>query len=80
MASLTVRDIDDDDYENLRRIAQKNNRSTSAQVREMIAEANRRNSSSQEAVARLREFQRKNGLKLPAGTTSLDLLREERDS
>jgi hypothetical protein len=80
VANLTVRDIDDADYENLRRLAQKNNRSTAAQVREMIAEANRRNARSEEAVARLKEFRRKTRLKLPAGMTSLDLLREERES
>lgn len=80
MANLTVRDIDDADYENLRRLARKNNRSTAAQVREMIAEASRRNARSEEAVARLRAFQRKTRWKLPNGMTSLDLLREERDS
>ena len=80
MATLTVRDIDDTDYENLRRLAQQNNRSTAAQVRELIAEANRRNTRSEEAVARLREFRRKTKLKLPAGMTSLDLLREEREA
>ena len=47
MANLTVRDIDDADYENLRRLAQANNRSTAAQVREMIAEANRRKARSE---------------------------------
>ena len=75
-----MRDIDDDDYENLRRLAQKNNRSTAAQVREMIAEANRRNARSEEAVAQLKAFQRKAGLKLPKGMTSLDVLREDRGS
>jgi hypothetical protein len=80
MATLTVRDIDDADHENLRRLAQKNNRSTAAQVREMIAWANRRNARSEDAVARLREFRRKAKLKLPAGMTSLDLLRDKRES
>jgi hypothetical protein len=80
MANLTVRDIDDTDYENLRRLARKNNRSTAAQVREMIAAANRRDARSEEAVAQLRAFQRKARWKLPKGLTSLDVLREDRAS
>lgn len=80
MVSLTVRDIDQTDYDNLRRLARENNRSTSAQVRAMIAAANRQDVTSQEAVDRLREFQRKAGLALPRDKGSLDFLREERDS
>lgn len=80
MATLTVRDIDDADYANLRRLAQKNNRSTAAQVRAMIAEANRRNADSEAAVARLREFHAKYRVQLPEGMSTLDLLREDRAS
>jgi plasmid stability protein len=80
MATMTIRDIDDADYENLRRLAQANNRSAAAQVREMIADANRQNERADEAVARLKAFQEKSRWTLPEGVSSLDLLREERDS
>jgi plasmid stability protein len=80
MATLTVRDIDDADYENLQLVARKNNRSTAAHVREMIADANRQNGRAEDAIARLKAFQEKSRWTLPKGIRSLDVLREERDS
>lgn len=81
MATLTVRDIDDADYEKLCALAKANNRSMAAQVRAMIAEAARGNASDREdAVMRMKELRDRAGWTLPAGKTSFDLLREERDS
>ncbi len=79
MATLTVRDIDDAELASIAQDAKLNNRSLSAEVREMIAERNRQRRSKQ-AVADFLEFTRRNPIKLTGDRTSLDLLREERDS
>jgi plasmid stability protein len=79
MGTITVRNIDDDLLARTTEAARLNNRSLSAEVREMMAESDRKR-----RVTRLREemreFLERNPLKLPDGVTSLDLLREERDS
>lgn len=79
MATLTVRDIDDAELANLAEDAKRNNRSLSAEIREMIAERNRQRRSKQ-SVADFLAFTKQHPLKLPKGKTSLDLLREERES
>ncbi len=79
MATLTVRDIDDDELAGIAEDAKRNNRSLSAEVREMIAERNRKRKSKQ-AVANFLAFTRQHPITLASGKTSLDLLREERDS
>ena len=79
MGSLTVRDIPDDQIAGLAEDAKRNNRSMSAEVRELIAERARKRRLLQ-ILAEMREFRKRNPLKLPDGMTSLDLLREERDS
>ena len=79
MGSLTVRDIPDDQLKGLAEDARQNNRSMSAEVRELIAERDRKRRLSQ-ILEEIREFRKRNPLKLPDGMTSLDLLREERDS
>ena len=79
MGSLTVRDIPDDQLKGLAEDARQNNRSMSAEVRELIAERARKRRLLQ-ILAEMREFRKRNPLKLPDGMTSLDLLREERDS
>ena len=79
MGSLTVRDIPDDQLKGLAEDARQNNRSMSAEVRELIAERDRKRRLSQ-ILEEMREFRKRNPLKLPDGMTSLDLLREERDS
>lgn len=79
MATLTVRDIDDAELAGIAEDARRNNRSLSAEVREMIAERNRQRKNRQ-AVTDFLDFTRKHPLTLPEGMTSLDLLREERDS
>jgi plasmid stability protein len=79
MGTLTVRDIEDDQLAGLAETARRNGRSVSAEVRDMIAESNRQRRIKQ-LLAEMHEFRKRNPLKLPDGMTSLDLLREERDS
>lgn len=79
MATLTVRGIDDSDLAALAETAKRNNRSLSAEVRAMIAERTRKKSREQ-AIADFLSFTDRNPLPLPKGMTTLDLLREERDS
>lgn len=79
MATLTVRDIDDADLSGIAEVAKQNNRSLSAEVREMIAERNRERKRS-EAVAEFLAFTQAHPIILPKGKNTLDLLREERDS
>lgn len=79
MGSLTVRDIPDSQLAGLAEDAKRNNRSMSAEVRELIAERDRKRRL-QQAVADMHEFRKRNPLKLPEGMTSLDLLREDRNS
>lgn len=80
MATLTVRDIDDADYENLQMVARMNNRSAAAQVRGMLSDLSKRQIRAEKAVADLKAFRERSNWTLPEGMTSLDLLREERDS
>jgi hypothetical protein len=79
MATALARNVDDNDYAHLGEGAAENNRSISEELRILIAEYARKR-----RVAKLREemreFRKRNPLKLPDGMTSLDLLREERDS
>lgn len=79
MATLTVRDIDDEELAGIAADAKRNNRSLSAEVRAMIAERNRQRRNRQ-AVTDFLAFTEKNPLTLPKGKTSLELLRKERDS
>jgi plasmid stability protein len=80
MATITVRNIDDTAYENLNKIAHANNRSTAAQIRKMIDDLSTVRMSPEDAIASLMAFRAKANWTLPAGTDSLSLLREERDS
>jgi|CXWL01.1.fsa_nt_gi macrodomain Ter protein organizer (MatP/YcbG family) len=79
MATVTARKVDDADYALLSEVAQNNGRSISEEVRSLIAEAARKRKAAK-TVAEMRAFVERNPLKLPDGMTSLDLLREERDS
>ena len=79
MATLTVRQIDDEDYDSLSRIAKENGRSVSAEVRGMISEAAKRRRALT-AIAVLDSFRKRNPLKLSPGEDAMSLLREERDS
>jgi plasmid stability protein len=79
MATLTVRNIDDAELAGVAEDAKRNNRSLAAEVREMFAERNRTRRRKQ-LFDEMHAFRKRNPLKLPEGMTSLDLLREERDS
>jgi plasmid stability protein len=59
MATLTVRDIDDADYENLQLIARKHNRSTAAHVRGILADLRKRQVYADKAIADLKAFRKK---------------------
>jgi plasmid stability protein len=73
VATATVRNVDDRDYAALGEIAHANGRSISEELRALIAEAARRRRL-ETLVAQIKP------LPLPEGMTTLDLLREERDS
>lgn len=79
MATATARNVDDRDYACLTESAEVHGRSVSEELRLAIAEYARRCRGSK-LIAEMEEFRRRNPLKLPDGMTSLDLLREERDS
>ena len=79
MPNLAVRDIDPDHYEALAEQAKDNRRSVAAEVREWVAEIAERRRGKQR-VADMMALRDKVNWKLPDGMTSLDLLREERDS
>jgi plasmid stability protein len=73
MATATVRNVDDKDYAALAEIAAANGRSISEELRALIAKAARRRRLGV-LVAQIKP------MRLPEGVTTLDLLREERDS
>ncbi len=73
MATATARNVDDKDYAALAAMAAANGRSISEELRALIAEAARRRRLD-ELIAQIKP------LPLPEGMTTLDLLREERDS
>ena len=79
MATATVRNVDDKDYAALAEIAAANGRSISEELRALIAEAARRRRL-EALLSQMREMRERNPLRLPEGMTTLDLLREERDS
>lgn len=79
MGTLTVRNVDDGLLARTTEAARRNNRSLSAEVRELMAESDRKRRV-EKLLAEMHAFRKRNPLKLPEGMTSLDLLREERDS
>ena len=79
MATATARKVDDKDYAYLSEGAAENGRSISEELRALIAEYARRRKGAKIA-AELKAFRKKHPITLPPGMTSLDLLREERDS
>jgi hypothetical protein len=79
MATATVRNVDDKDYAALVETANENNRSISDELRILIAEHARKRRG-KALVAELKVLREKYPIRLPEGMTSLDLLREERDS
>lgn len=79
MATATARNVDDKDYAALVATANENGNSISDELRSLIAELARKRRG-KELVAELKVFREKSQWTLPDGMTSLDLLREERDS
>lgn len=79
MATATVRKVDDRDYATIGEMAEEHGRSISEELRSVIAEAARKRRF-EKLLAEMHEFLDRNPLKLPDGMTSLDLLREERNS
>ncbi len=79
MATALARNVDDKDYAQLGEGAAENNRSISEELRILIAEYARKRRGAKLA-AELKAFRKKHPIALPPGMTSLDLLREERDS
>lgn len=73
MATATARNVDDKDYAALAEMAAANGRSISEELRALIAEAARKRRL-EELLASIKP------MPLPEGMSTLDLLREERDS
>jgi hypothetical protein len=79
MANLAVKDIDPSHYRALADQAKDNGTSIAAEVRDWMADVARRRKAKQ-LIAELKELRENSKWTLPDGMTSLDLLREERDS
>ena len=79
MATATIRKVDDRDYATIGEMAEEHGRSISEELRSVIAEVARKRRV-EKLFAEMHEFLERNPLKLRDGMTSLDLLREERDS
>ncbi len=79
MATATARNVNDKDYAALVATANENGSTISEELRALIAELARKRRGKQ-LVAELEELRKKHPITLPPGMTSLDLLREERDS
>jgi plasmid stability protein len=75
MATATVRNVDDKDYAALAATANENGRSISEELRLLIAELARKRRGIE-----LKAMRDSSNWALPDGMTSLELLREERDS
>jgi hypothetical protein len=78
MAAITARNVDEQDYGLLAEAAAENGRSISEGLRLLIADYVLRRKS-RKLVQEMRALRDPVGLTLPEGTTSLDLLREDRD-
>lgn len=79
MATMTIRDIDDADYENLRRIAKANNRSAAAHLRAMIADLEPPKRSREQALDALLEFRKRHAIKPRPGEDAVSMVRAIRD-
>ncbi|MEQ1724869.1 MAG: hypothetical protein ABL882_02960 [Sphingopyxis sp.] len=79
MATALARNVDDKDYAQLGEGAAENGRSISEELRLLITEYARKRRGAKLA-AEMKAFRKQHPITLPPGMTSLDLLREERDS
>lgn len=79
MSNLAVKDIEPEHYQALVDQAKDNRRSVAAEVRNWLAEVAKKRRG-KALVAELEAMRKNSKWTLPNGMTSLDLLREERDS
>ena len=79
MATMTIRDIDDADYENLRRIAKANNRSAAAHLRAIIADLDPPSGTREQAVNAVLTFRNRYAIKPRPGEDAVTMVRAIRD-
>ena len=79
MATMTIRDIDDADYENLRRVAKAYNRSAAAHMRAIIASLEPPKHTREQAVNAVIEFRKRHAIKPRPGEDAVSLVRAIRD-
>ena len=79
MATMTIRDIDEVHYENLRRIAKANNRSAAAHIRALIAELVPTPRTREQAVNAVLEFRKHHAIKPRPGEDAVSMVRAIRD-
>ncbi|MBZ5669970.1 MAG: hypothetical protein LAO04_09585 [Acidobacteriia bacterium] len=83
MANVTVRNIPEKDYAELRQDARQNRRSINAEVLSLVAdraEMNRRRRHAAKAMKRINKIREEIARKYPNQPDSVDLIREDRDS
>ncbi len=78
MGTLTVRNVDDSQLAGLAKAARLKNRSISAEVRELIAE-NDRKRKVEELLANIRERSKRNSIRLGPNEDAVSLIRAVRD-
>jgi plasmid stability protein len=79
MATMTIRDIDEADYEKLRRIAKAHNRSAAAHMRAVIAGLEPPNRTREQAVNAVIEFRKRHAIKPRPGEDAVSMVRAIRD-
>jgi plasmid stability protein len=83
MPSLTIRNITDRDYEELRRNVKQKGRSINAEILKLLGdktEMNRRRRHAAKAMKRIDKLTDEIARKYPNQPSSVDLIREDRDS
>ena len=78
MGTLTVRNVDDSQLANLAKTAKLNKRSVSAEVRELIAESDRKRQV-EEVLANIKRRRELHPILLAAGEDAVSLIRAVRD-
>ena len=79
MATMTIRDIEDVHYENLRRIAKANNRSAAAHLRAIIADLEPPKCTREQAVNAVLEFRKRHAIRPRPGEDAVSMVRATRD-
>jgi hypothetical protein len=79
MATVTARKVDNDDYAILGEMAEEHGHSISEELRVLIAEHTRKRRV-EKKISDMKALRDRINLTLPSGMTSLELLREERNS